>query len=212
MPEDPTPAVPGVVAPVTPPAPAGDPAANAAFAQMRTELAALKAEKDALAAEKTALERRDMDEKTRLAAELADAQKLAQELAPAKDALGRFQAQIEQACATELASIPEEKRAAIEAVVNQIPLEGRLTAIQSMRSAIGVAPLAAGYVTQPSASPAAGLPGGPEAAKPLGIAEIGKLSWSDALKGHGNMSPAMQSAPDIKSMVADAVKEAMAGR
>jgi hypothetical protein len=203
MSETPPPADPGVV---PPPAPTGDPAANAAFAQMRTELAALKAERETLLADKTALERKDMDEKTRIEAERNDALKKVQELEPLRDAHGKFVTQLETACANELAQIPEDKRAAIEAVVSQIPLEGRLTAIQSMRSAIGAPPVSSGTVTQPGGNPAAGLPGGPDAPKPIEAKDLGKLGWSDALKSQ----PASGPGPDIKSIVETAVKEALA--
>lgn len=183
--ETPTPAAPGAPAPVTPPAPAGEPAANAAFAQMRTELAALKAQNEALAAEKTALERKDMDEKTRLQAERDDLDKKVRDLEPLRDELGRYTSEIEKACDNALNAIPEEKRAAIKAVTDQIPLDGRLTAIQTMTAAIGVAPISGGTVTQPGFNPNAGLPGAPEDAKPLENKELQALPWKVAVMSRG---------------------------
>jgi hypothetical protein len=213
--EIPTPAAPGVVPPVTPvptPAPAPVPPAgspdpgNAAFAEMRTKLAAAEREKQELADRLTALERKDMDDKTRIEAERNDALKKVQELEPLRDAHGKFVSQLETACANELAQIPEDKRAAIEAVVSQIPLEGRLTAIQSMRSAIGAPPVSSGTVTQPGGNPGAGLPGGPDAPKPIEAKDLGKLSWADALKGHQSAGPST----NIESLVAAEVQKHVA--
>lgn len=202
--ETPSPAVPGVIQP----APAPESAGNAAFAEMRTKLAASEREKADLSERLTALERRDMAEKDRLAAELADAQKLASELAPVRDELGRYTSQLEAACAHELNAIPQEKRAAIEAVVRHIPLSERLTAIQQMRAVTGTLPVSGGAITQPGQSPNGSIPGAPESAKPIDAKELGRLGWSDALKGHpGQSSPMM---PDIKSLVDAAVKEQLA--
>ena len=205
--ETPPPAVPGATVPTPTPAPAPDPAANAAFAEMRTKLAAAEKEKTELAERLTALERKDMDEKTRMAAELADAKKIAEDLTPLRDAHGRFQAQLEQACANEIAAIPEDKRAAVEDVVKHIPLENRLTAIQSMRTVAGSPPVSGGTITQPSASPNGGMPGSPEDAKPLTNQELQKAGWKETIMARG-----VKGGPDqaLTQQVAELTKQVAA--
>ena len=181
--------VPGVTPVVAPVAPVENPAANAAFATMRTENATLKAQIDAIQAKLTEAERKDMDEKTRLTAELDDARKAHAELSGVKESIAKFQSQLESACTNELNSIPAEKRAAIEAVVSQIPLDARLTAIQNMKAVVGPSVISGGTITQPGVSPNGGLPGSPETAKPLTPDELKKMAWGSAVKSAGTPAP-----------------------
>lgn len=186
MPDPTTPAVPGEAVPATTaPAPAPDPLANAAFAEMRTKLATAEREKTELAERLTALERKDMDEKQRTSAELEDAKKIVQELSPIKDAHAKIVLGVETACANAIQALPEDKRATIDLLTKHVPLEDRMQAIQQAAAAFGPAPITAGTPTAPGGAPNSGLPGAALAAKPLDVKDLGRLSWADAAKSLG---------------------------
>lgn len=191
-----------------PPAPAGDPSANAAFAAMRTENTALKTQLEQLSTKLTEIERKDMDEKQRLEAEKADLAKKVGELSPIQEQHAKIVAGVEKACTDAIAALPEDKRATIEALAKHAPLEERLSAIQQAAAVIGAVPVSSGTVTQPGGDPKGGLPGGPEAAKPVGVKDLGRLSFSDAFKAHAAGNPV--AAPDIQTMVASEVQKALA--
>lgn len=195
MPELPAPEVLGV----TPPPP-HDPASNPAFAQMRTALAEAERKVAEAEARATTLEREKMSEGQRVAAELADAQKRIGELTPLQDEVKRHQEQTEKACEIELSSLPDDKRAAIKAVTDQVPLAGRLIAIQQMRSAVGAPPVSGGSVTQPSADPNGGLPGAPEGAKPMTAAELRGMSLGSAIQSRGVVDGNSALAAEVKAL------------
>lgn len=213
MSTEPTPAVPGAPAPpVAPPAPAPAPPSdkdNAAFAEMRTKLATSEREKQELADRLTALERKDMDDKQRLEAERNDLTKKVQELTPLQEQHAKIVQGVQKACEDAIAALPQDKQETIKALTQHAPLEERLAAIQAAARAIGAAPISSGTITQPGGNPASGLPGGPEAPKPVEAKDLGKFSWTKAMEGHQATAPVQ---PDIKSIVDTAVKEALAAQ
>lgn len=203
-----TPATPGVTTatPVATPPPA-EHGENSTIRQMREQTEAANRRANEAEAKLKEIERSQMAEKDRLAAELADAQKMVSELSPLRDELGRYQSGVEAACAQAIQAVPEEKRAVIDALTKNVPIHERLAAIQQAIAAIGAAqPVRGGTVTQGGAGSIL-PPGMPESAKPLEAADLGKLSWGTAAKAHGQAQGAL---PDIKSMINEAVQTALA--
>lgn len=173
------------------PASGGD---NATIRQMRAELDKARAEAAKVAelqTKLTDLERRDMDEKQRLAAELADAQKAAAEAAQLRDQFGKFTTNIQAECDAAIAALPDEKRDAITKLTQHVPLDERMSAIRTAAAALNVGvPQIAGTMTQPVGvhPPTPGV----EPPKPLTPQEVARMSWRDALGPVKDTTAALQ--------------------
>jgi len=175
MPEEPTPPVAGDAVPQPQPVPD-----NAAWAKLRNEAAEAKRVAAEAEARLKELERRDMDEKQRLAAELADAQKAAAEAAQLRDQFGKFTTNIQAECESAIAALPEDKREAIAKLTQHVPLDERMSAIRTAATALNVGvPQVAGTMTQPGGVHAP-TPGA-EPPKPLTPQDVQRMSWRDAL-------------------------------
>ncbi len=204
----PTPPVAGGTPPVVtppvpaPPAPAPD---NSTIQTLRAQIEAANKRASDAEAKARELELKDADELTRTKAELGDLKAKVTELEPLRGEHGKFVSATEAACTAALARIPEEKRTAIQTLVQHVPLAERLPAITAAADAIGVAPIAGGTRTNPgSGLPPA--PGAPEAAQPLKPEEIGKMGWGQAVKATGTP----QAYPDIGKIVQEEVAKALA--
>jgi hypothetical protein len=173
---------PGGTTPETPPA-APD---NAAFARLRTEAAASKEALAAAQAKLTEIERSQLAEVDRLKLVVADGEKKLAELEPLRDENGKFRSAVEKACADAIATLPEDKRAAVAELVAFVPLDQRLGVINKQMALLGTPPMRGGTVTQP-ATPQPGAQSGtpPEPTKPRTVADVRKESWGDAYKARG---------------------------
>lgn len=174
-------------APAPQPEPIPEKVDNAAFARLRTEAAQAKTRADELESRLKEIERAEMDEKTRLQAELDDAQKAAGDAEKLRNQLGQFTTKLEAEYETAVAALPEDKREAVKALTLHVPLEERLAAVRSAATLIGAPPTSAGTKTNPGTGvPPA--PGAPDPAKPLEVKDIDRMSFAEALKA----SPIMQ--------------------
>lgn len=185
--------------PGTPPAPAPTPSGddNAVIRQMREQIeAANRAAKEAadakaaIEAQLKEIERRDMDEKTRLQAELQDAQQIAQEVQRLRDENGKFISWAESQYNAKLAAVPEEKRALVQQLSAQGDWAARVSSLDAVAALIGItaAPVQAGTITQPTGgTPPAAAGTTPEPAKPLDINQIERMSLGDAIAARRQM-------------------------
>lgn len=164
--------------------------------QMRDQLEAANkqakaAEESRLAAEAklTELERRDMDEKQRLAAELADAKKAAEDAARMRDEIGRYTNEFKKTYDSQLAAVPADKRPQIDAMLAGLPdsvdWPARLTFLNGAISLIGSPPTAAGTVTMPGGvtpPPTPTTPETPQTPAPLTPEQLERTSFSSIME------------------------------
>jgi hypothetical protein len=181
---DPTPT------PVPAPTPSGDD--NATIRAMRAQIdAATQAAKDAeeqrkaLETKLTELERRDMDEKQRLSAELEDAKKAAADAEKLRNEHGQFVSAFESIYNNRLASVPDEHRSTVEKFSKNGDWQARIEAIDAAMAMLKItpAPVAAGTITQPGGgTPPPTPPETPQPAKPLTPQELRSMSLKSIIE------------------------------
>lgn len=188
--------------PVVPPVPAPDNKGgddNSIIKAMREQIeAANRAAKEsaeakvALENRLTELERKDMDEKTRMAAELEDAKKIAAEVETLRNERGQYISTLESLYTSRLSSVSEELRPKVEALSVAGDWSQRMTALES---AIGLiqsvtpaspAPARAGTYTQPPGSP----PPAQDQPKPLTPQELRATSLRSIVDVRRQTDPA----------------------
>lgn len=91
-----------------------------------------------------------------------------------------------EAISRRIAALPDDTKALVTEMMEQIPLDQRLSVLEKQMSLIPTAPLRAGTTTQPGApSFTAGVP--PEPEKPKTAEEVRRESWNDAYRARGLM-------------------------
>jgi DNA repair exonuclease SbcCD ATPase subunit len=166
---------------------------NAAFAKMRVDLDNERKARQDAEARLQDIERSKLEEAERLRLEVADRDKRIGELHSIRDEHGKLSATMEKLYKEELLTVPEEKRATVEAAVSAIgtPAE-RLESLRSIKQLMGTPePQIAGSVTRPTGGTPGATPAKQEGeqAKPRTLTEIKQLSWSGAAAARANRQP-----------------------
>lgn len=180
MPDETTP----VTTETTVSAPAVSTGDNAAFARMRTELAAEKQRTTDLEEKLKEIERSKMDETERLRLEKDEALKYASELSPHKDRAIALEAKFTKLYADELASLPDDRREGMARLTQFGTAEERFEALIEAKKMFAI-PVTAGTVTQPAGMPPQVQP---HEKKPLAIQDVDKMSWDEAHRQHIEMN------------------------
>lgn len=197
MPEPNTPPTGGEIA--TGPAPD-----NAAFARMRTELAAAQAATKDLQEKLTTMDRARMDELDRTKAELADAGKKTEALQAQASRATEYEASFKALYDGEIAALPAEKQARAGRLSAHGSYPERLEALKEYKAELGTGPLTAGTVTAPGQSaPPASIPGQapPPGIKPIEGKDLGKLSFDSALKSRPSASETVIPAAQVDALL-----------
>lgn len=196
------------VPPETPPAAQPGQPDNAAFARMRQEAKTAQDQLAAAQAKLTEIERSQLAEVERLKLDVADRDKKLTELSPLADENAKFKTAVDKACTDAIATLPEDKRAAVAELVAYVPLDQRLGAIQKQMTLLGVAPLRGGTITQPPTPQPGAAPGAPpEPGKPRTAAEVKAETWGDAYRARGvHSGPPPESASERARKAAEAAK------
>lgn len=114
---------------------------------------------DQLQARLTEIERSKLEESDRLKLELADAQKKAGEADALRDEVGRFQSKAQGEYESIIASVPEEKRAMVEALSKTGSWADRVDNLRNAMSLMGTPPVV-NPAPRPGAAPPANAPTG----------------------------------------------------
>jgi uncharacterized protein (DUF885 family) len=165
------------------PTPADNPGDNATIRELRAQIdASNKAAREA--AEKASqfetklkeIERAKLDETERLKLEIADRDKQIGDLAPIRDEHGKYVSVLEKLYTDELATVPEEKRAAVETLSKHGTWADRLELLRAARGLVGAPAHGAGTKTNPG-----GGAGDPEKDKPRTFDPKNPPSWGGVL-------------------------------
>jgi len=167
--------------------PAGEKAEDSgAIRAMREQLEAANRQakaaeeaKAALEARLTEIERKDMDEKQRLAAELEDAKKAAAEAERLRNEHGQFTSTFEKLYNDRLSAIPEEKRADLQAISKSGDWSSRFDALEAGIRLLGVTAVPARGGTTTNPDPA--TPPSPEPPKPLSPSDLARTSMGSVI-------------------------------
>ena len=147
---------------------------NSTIRQMREALDGKNKELDDLKVQLKEIERKEMDEKTRLQSERDEFEQKAKEADAIRNELGQFQSKFEAMVVAELATIPEEQRPLVERLLGNGSWADRYESLQAARQLVQTStpapPAKFGTITTPVVPPA--TPPQAPAAQPLSIEDI----------------------------------------
>lgn len=196
---------PGGTTPETGTGPAPD---NAAFAKMRTDLAAAQAARTELEEKLKTAERARMDELERTKAELAETAKREQALKARDEQAKQYEGAFEALYKDELAALPDDKRDRVAKLTAAGTWPERLSALREARALLGAPPVVAGTSTQP---PAGGTPADqtpptgdgrpPQGPQPLTKDQLRNTSFGDILAARPAGAETVIPAAQVESLM-----------